>query len=306
MTEFRYKQIGYVALNVSDIERSTAFQHDTIGLETNPQVDPAAFGATLLRSGRTACEVALYEGPEPGLRRVAFEMENERHLEAARRHLDALGVRTWDAPAADRTAFAQQASFRFAEPNTALTVELFVGNGVSIPPAAGSGRPSNIDRLGHVVVTVLDPAVVTEFFVREMNFRVSDYIDNVAFMRCFPNPFHHSFAITPGTENRLNHVNFLVHSLDDFGVAMNRTKKQNIEIVFGPGRHPPSGSVFLYFLDPDALTFEFSTGMEEFPEADPREPRRLPRVPESFDYWGGVRSPRHGAVGRFAAEEALR
>ena len=64
--------------------------------------------------------------------------------------------------------------------------------------------------------------------------------------------------------------------------------------------------MFLYFLDPDALTFEFSTGMEEFPETEPRQPRRLPLAPESFDYWGGARDPRHGMVGRFALEEAYR
>ena len=305
MADLRYKKIGYVALNVPNRERSTAFQHETIGLETNPRVDPIGFGATLLRSGRSACEVALYDGVEPGLRRVAFEMENERYLEAALEHLNGLGVKTWDVPSSDLAAFEQRSAFRFAEPNTGLTVELYAGTGVDIPPA-GDRPISNVDRLGHVVISTIDPTPITEFFVNEMNFRVSDYIGNVAFLRCFPNPFHHSFAITFGNENRLNHVNFLVHSLDDFGQAMNRTKRQNIEIVFGPGRHPPSGSVFLYFLDPDALTFEFSTGMEEFPEREPRAPRQLPRVPESFDYWGGPRDPRHGAVGRFALEASPR
>jgi 2,3-dihydroxy-p-cumate/2,3-dihydroxybenzoate 3,4-dioxygenase len=306
MADLRYKKIGYVALNVSNRERSTAFQHETIGLETNPAVDPIAFGATLLRSGESACEVALYDGPEPGLRRVAFEMESERYLDAALKHLVNLGVKTWDVPSTDLAAFEQRSAFRFSEPNTALTVELYVGSGAATPARAGDRPASNIDRLGHVVISTIDPEPITDFFVKEMNFRVSDYIGNVAFLRCFPNPFHHSFAITFGNENRLNHVNFLVHTLDDFGQAMNRTKRQNIDIVFGPGRHPPSGSVFLYFLDPDALTFEFSTGMEEFPDAHPREPRHLPRIPESFDYWGGTRDPRHGAVGRFTLEESHR
>ena len=306
MAGLRYKRIGYVALNVSNRERSTAFHHETIGLETNPLVDPIAFGATLLRTGQSACEVALYDGPEPGLRRVAFEMESERYLEQAHEHLCGLGVRTWDVPASDRTAFGQRSAFRFAEPNTALTVELYAGDDSGVPPATGNRPITNINRLGHVVICAVDPEPVTEFFVNEMNFRVSDYIGNVAFMRCFPNPFHHSFAITPATENRLNHVNFLVDSLDDLGRAIYRHQQQDIEIVFGPGRHPPSGSVFLYFLDPDGMTFEFSTGMEEFPEVAYREPRRLPRVRESFDYWGAVRSPRHGAVGRFINEELAR
>jgi 2,3-dihydroxy-p-cumate/2,3-dihydroxybenzoate 3,4-dioxygenase len=306
MPDLRYKNVGYVAINVTDRDRSTAFQHETIGLETNPAVDSQTFGATLLRVGRSAAQVALYDAAEPGLRRIAFEMESERYLDAALKHLSSLGVKTWDVPAKDRTAFAQRASFRFAEPNTDLTVELYVGNDAAIPAPATDRPRSNLDRLGHVVLNVIDPPAVTKFFTDEMNFRVSDYIDKVAFMRCFPNPFHHSLAIVPGPENRLNHVNFLVHSLDDFGQCLNRAKRQKVEIVFGPGRHPPSGSVFLYFLDPDALTFEFSTGMEQFPETGYREPLRYPLVPESFDYWGGARDPRHGQVGRFVLEESNR
>lgn len=303
MVDLRYKHVGYVALNVSDRARSTAFHHAMLGLEINPVVDPTAFGARLLRSGRSACDVALYDGSEPGLRRIAFEMESERYLDRARAHLDTIGVKTWDVPESDRDAFVQRWAFRFAEPNTSLTVELYVGDDIELPGAAS--RLSNINRLGHVVICAVDPKPVTEFFVKEMNFRISDYIGSVAFMRCFPNPLHHSFAIIPATENRLNHVNFLIETLDDVGRALNRTKAQNVEVVFGPGRHPPSGSVFLYFLDPDGMTFEFSTGMEEFPESNAREPRHMPMVPESFDYWGAVPSPRHGAVGRFSPDDQL-
>jgi hypothetical protein len=31
----------------------------------------------------------------------------------------------------------------------------------------------------------------------------------------------------------------------------------------------------------------------------------MPMIPESFDYWGGVPSPRHGAVGRFSRDDEL-
>lgn len=305
MADLRYKQLGYVALNVTDRSRATAFHRASLGLETNPLVDPGAFGATLLRGRATACDLALYDGPEPGLRRVAFEMESDRDLERAHAHLATLGVPTWDVTTAERTAFAQRAAFRFAEPNTRLTIELYAGDGSSPPPLAGPSL-ANIDRLGHCVVCVTDPVPMTNFFVDELNFRVSDYIGTVAFMRCFPNPHHHSFAITPSKlgYDHLNHVNFLVDSLDDLGRSMYRIKRQEVEIVYGPGRHPPSGSVFLYFLDPDGMTFEFSTGMEEFPEFDPREPRHMPMDRASFDYWGTTKSEKSGAVGRFLPDDA--
>ena len=170
-------------------------------------------------------------------------------------------------------AFAPQRAFDLPSRRTGLVVELPGQH--RVPPFA-DGAPSNITQLGHAVIYNRCPAV-TKFFLDELNFRASDFVGDAAFLRCFPNPFHHSFAVTPGPENRLNHVNFLVSHLDDVGRALYRLKAQDVPIVFGPGRHPPSGSVFLYFTDPDGYTFEFSTGMEEFPEVAPRPPRTCAR-----------------------------
>jgi 2,3-dihydroxy-p-cumate/2,3-dihydroxybenzoate 3,4-dioxygenase len=89
----------------------------------------------------------------------------------------------------------------------------------------------------------------------------------------------------------------MVSAIDDIGIAINRFKRAGVPIVFGPGRHPASESVFLYFLDPDGLTLEYSFGMEEFPEVAPRQARVLPPVPESIDVWGGIRDPRMSATG---------
>ena len=75
-----------------------------------------------------------------------------------------------------------------------------------------------------------------------------------------------------------------------------------LPIVRGPGRHPPSGSVFLYVLDPDGLTVEYSYGMEEFPEQDARVHRVLPLAPESIDTWGSITDRRLGAVGEIEVD----
>jgi 2,3-dihydroxy-p-cumate/2,3-dihydroxybenzoate 3,4-dioxygenase len=59
----------------------------------------------------------------------------------------------------------------------------------------------------------------------------------------------------------------------------------------------PSGSIFLYFLDPDGMTVEYSFGMEEFPEEGAREPRMLEPRPEALDTWGSVPKPAFAKVG---------
>lgn len=40
------------------------------------------------------------------------------------------------------------------------------------------------------------------------------------------------------------------------------------------------------------MTLEYSFGMEEFSEVDPREVRRLPMAPKYIDEFGSVRVPR--------------
>ncbi len=141
----------------------------------------------------------------------------------------------------------------------------------------------------------------------QLGFRVSDFVPGfAAFLRCFPNPLHHSLAILTGTDDHLNHVNFMVKDIDDVGRGMNRLKQQEVDIVFGPGRHQPSESIFLYFLDPDRMTVEYSFGMECIPEDAGREPRLLEPAPGTLDTWGSVPTPAFGKIGRIETGEAAR
>ena len=81
-------------------------------------------------------------------------------------------------------------------------------------------------------------------------------------------------------------------------------RKNGVPIVYGPGRHDISNSIFLYYLDPDRLTAEYSFGMEEFPEVAAREPRRLPLRPEILDSWGGEPAPGCGKIGTVEKENS--
>ncbi len=89
----------------------------------------------------------------------------------------------------------------------------------------------------------------------------------------------------------------MVSEIDDIGKAVNRLNRNQVPIVHGPGRHPPSGSIFLYFLDPDGLTVEYSFGMETFPAENPRKPRLMEPIQPSFDYWDCPIDPRKSAIG---------
>jgi 2,3-dihydroxy-p-cumate/2,3-dihydroxybenzoate 3,4-dioxygenase len=293
---FRFRRLGYVALNVTDIDRSLAFYRDLVGLQPSEiGVETAA-----LRCGRDHHSLLLCRASEPGLKRIAFELESERDLAAAEAHLAARGLAPEAVDERATAALAIGRAIRFREPASRLCVELYARmRHMALPYEP---RLANIQRLGHVVVQVRQFDAVRAFFTDVLGFRVSDDVTGfAAFLRCFPNPLHHSLAVIAGSEDRLHHVNFMVSDIDDVGRAHNRLRKAQVEIVFGPGRHLPSESIFLYFLDPDRMTVEYSFGMEEFPEVGAREPRLLEARPEALDTWGGLPAPAFAKVGRIEA-----
>jgi 2,3-dihydroxy-p-cumate/2,3-dihydroxybenzoate 3,4-dioxygenase len=282
--DFRYRRLGYVALNVSDVERSGKFYRDFVGLTPAGQ---ALNGEHLFRCSERHHDIALHQADAVGLRRVGWEMETAKDVANVRAHLQTLDIQAHPVAAAECEALGVSDAFRSTEPNTGATFEYFHSLRKAETPFVPS--VAKIARLGHLVLFAKDYQATEKFFLEQLNFRASDRIDGaVTFMRCFPNPLHHSFGLGNAGENRLNHVNFMVTDMDDIGRALWRMKKNDVPIVFGPGRHPPSESVFLYFLDPDDLTLEYSFGMEEFPEHNPRQPRLMPPGLSSIDFWGAV------------------
>jgi 2,3-dihydroxy-p-cumate/2,3-dihydroxybenzoate 3,4-dioxygenase len=277
---------------VTDLDRSLAFYRDLVGLEL---VRHDA-GSAIFRCGERHHDVVLLAADSPGLKRVAFELEAAADLGAARDRFATLGLEVADVGAEERAQLRQGETIRVREPCSGLEFEFFIDG--ERPVTDFAPTVAKITRVGHVVIEVTDLAAVLGFLVDHANFRTSDYVEGrIHFLRCFPNPLHHSFAVQQGAENRLHHVNLMVSDIDDVGRGMNRMKKAGVEIVFGPGRHEPSGSVFLYFLDPDGMTLEYSFGMEEFPEASPRTARNLDPKPEVLDIWGSVPAPRFAKVG---------
>jgi 2,3-dihydroxy-p-cumate/2,3-dihydroxybenzoate 3,4-dioxygenase len=288
----RYSKLGYVALNVSDLSRSARFYEEMVGLA---RTGTGKRGEVYLRCSGDHHNLVLCQGPA-GVARLGWQMENAGEVERMRERARAAGLAVTDVPSAESDELRQDASIRIVLPHVGLTFEFYS----AMAPAGEPFKPSvaRIERLGHVVLRTPMVAEATACALEVFNFRHSDSIDGlVNFLRCFPNPFHHSLAFTRAPASGLHHVNFMVSEIDDIGRAMTRLKRNDVPIVYGPGRHPPSESVFLYYLDPDGMTVEYSFGMETFEEAGARGARTLAATPASFDHWGNIPDPRMGKAG---------
>jgi 2,3-dihydroxy-p-cumate/2,3-dihydroxybenzoate 3,4-dioxygenase len=291
--QHRYARLGYVALNVSDLNRSAAFYEGLWGMQPNGgTTDEGRF----FRCSSNHHDLILYKG-EPGLKRVGWQMETESDVDNIAGLLRSHGYKVVDVDAAQLALLHQGRSVRFSEPFTGATHEYFAA--VDQEDSPWKPTLANIQRIGHIVLKTPRFREAVKFYSDVLNFKTSDAIGEVVnFMRCFPNPLHHSIGLSNAGMFGLHHVNFMVSDIDDIGRALWRLKNNDVPIVRGPGRHPPSNSVFLYALDPDGITVEYSFGMEEFPEANPRDHRVLPPAPESMDYWGAPTDKRLGKIGK--------
>ncbi|OUS82863.1 VOC family protein [Pseudomonas putida] len=294
---FRYKKLAYAAINVTDLSRSVPFYRDIVGLDLVKQDGDIAY----FRCSRDHHNIVLYQAPGHGLKRVGFELEQESDVRAAFEHFDQRGMQPTWVSAEEAKQLRQGLGFRVRERHSGLLFELFVGNMHLSNPFVPT--VAKIARIGHVVIGSENFEGSRDSLVDDFGFRVSDLIeDRIIFMRCHPNPFHHTFAVGPASSSHFHHVNFMVTDIDDIGKALYRIKQHDIKVVFGPGRHPPSDSVFFYFLDPDGITVEYSFGMEEFAEHGARPPRYMEPVPESLDAWGAVPDGQFGRSGPIERE----
>jgi 2,3-dihydroxy-p-cumate/2,3-dihydroxybenzoate 3,4-dioxygenase len=290
----RYSRLAYVALTVTDLERSRAFYQQTVGLRFEGR---SPGGEAVLRASAEQ-QVFLHAGGKPGLKRLGWQMESAQQLDSL-----AAGLARHGVPVIETRTLEGHRSLRITEPNTGGALDFFARP----PGAAAPDSGGAVELLGHAVLRTPRYAEAVEFFTGVLGFRASDEIaGRITFLRCFPNPLHHSIGIAASPRNMLHHVNFLVRGTGEIDAAAGRLRLSGVPIVRGPGHHPPSGSTFLYFLDPDGLTLEYSHGMERFPEVAPRAPRVLPPLQASPDLDAGPRDPRMYAVGEIETEPAGR
>lgn len=289
----RYRKLGYVALNVTDLDRSRKFYERIVGLEPNGE---GPDGAAYFRFDQAHHGVMLCQAPKAGFKRFGWQLENEAQFDVLAKSLARHGIALAEVDRAECAELGQGRSVRFVDPFCGATWEFYAS--MTDAPAAFVPTLTQFDRLGHVVLKTdrLDDAI--RFCEEALNFRLSDKVEGqIAFLRAPPNKYHHTFGIARGDRPGLHHVNFMVSSIDEWGRCTARLPRQNVEVVWGPGRHTNAGTFFVYYLDPDGLTLEYGYGMEEFPETGARVPNVRPPGQESVDLWDSRIDPRTCAFG---------
>jgi 2,3-dihydroxy-p-cumate/2,3-dihydroxybenzoate 3,4-dioxygenase len=275
----RLRDIRYVRLGTRDLDAAARFARDILGLE------PAGCdtGARYFRSDSRDHTLVFLKG-DPRDHATAFELDDAAALDAAGEVLEGLKreVKWGTKDGCTQRRVAAYLSFQDPSGNPIELVVRPQHSGREYFPQRAAG----ITGFSHIGLRTTDPARDEAFWTQVMNARVSDRIGAAPLLRI--DEVHHRMALFPSTYPGVQHVNHQVRGIDDLMRSYYFLKEQGVRIVFGPGRHPTSGAMFLYFEGPDGMVYEYSSGVRLItPEEEAGyRPRQFSFEPESFCMWG--------------------
>ena len=272
--------IAYVRSGVADLDKAVSFATEIVGLESAGIEDGTAY---LRADGRHHC-LSLVEGPS-GVIASGFQVADEDALEAAETELEQAGFRVHRGDKAEARSRRVRSFVGFDDP-FGNRLEL-VCQQEQISRPVEFTRHAGITEFGHLCLDAPDVHEAYRFWSSRFNARVSDWIgDKACLLRI--DPVHHKLAVFQADGPGLCHMNFQVETIDDVFRNWHFLVEHGVEIEMGPGRHPQSTAIFLYFLGPEGFTYEYSFGVRRIEDEAAWRPRTFdPDEPGSIDMWLG-------------------
>jgi catechol-2,3-dioxygenase len=272
-------RLAHAALGARDPEAAASFYEDCVGLAV---VDRGEDGTVYMTTDANHHCLALEPAEARALHRVAFELPTIAELERVASALDNRGVERVEA----KTKRGCERAVAYRGPE-GLGIELLAG--VAKTDAVARARTLRPLKVGHVGVRVADIDAALHFYTEVMGFRLSDWIGHsVVFLRC--NSDHHALVLVadapaPGA-SALHHLAFEGDGWESFRHQADSLAAADRPLEWGPGRHAPSGNLFMYFRDDEGNRIEWMSDAGRIWDDQAREARVYdPAEPSTWNVW---------------------
>ena len=189
--------LGYVALNVSDMDGWLDLVTSVFGMQVLPRQDSEAVD---LRIDDHHHRFSLYPSKEDSVAAIGWEVSSADDLDDLVKKLTAYGIEVTAASSAQCDERKVRNMVRFIDPTCDMQVELFYSPQIEeipfCPSKAISGYNTGKLGLGHIVYFVDDYQKSSQFYQEVLGFSISDYIvwdekeKDATFFHC--NPRHHA------------------------------------------------------------------------------------------------------------------
>lgn len=268
-----------VALEVPDLAAAETFYAGTWGLTVAARSERAVY---LRGSGVDHHLLALHAGQGvPAIRKVSLRARSLEALQRVAEATVAAGGRI-ESPA---TASDDPSG------GTVLSVcdvdgrRFEIVHGDATWPALAPRPPDAPVRLAHAVLNCHDVETTRAFTERAFGFVLADRTRIMAFMNCDAD--HHTLALGDTDNDALNHIAFVMPTLDAVMRGGGRMKDAGLPPQWGPGRHGPGDNVFNYFVDPFGIVIEYTAEVAQIgDDYRPGKPADWTWPPGRVDHWG--------------------
>jgi catechol 2,3-dioxygenase len=281
----------HAELNVQDIEATTAFYKDVIGLTELSRDRGVVYLGTGLDENY---DVALSEGGT-GVSHFAVRVETLDDLDRYERRLADAGVET------ARNDYegepGQEAGLRFDLP-TGTRMELVTVDDrryhhSNETPGGGRGGAAPVD-VDHITLVSPDVQSDAEFLADRLDFDISSVVtdDGEKWEGAFTRrgDYHHDVAFLPNPveEMTIHHMAWEVRSIDHMKAFIDRLSQHGTELEFGIGRHYAGDNIFSYFWTPGGNRIELTAEMATI---DPQAETEYVPFEQAISAWGPVEFP---------------
>jgi 2,3-dihydroxy-p-cumate/2,3-dihydroxybenzoate 3,4-dioxygenase len=280
--------IRYVRMGTRDLDAAIQFATKTVGLELASMDGKWAYFKSdrVTTRGDTRDHTLAYFEGDPGDHTIGLELKDHRDFDDVGAQLDNANypVRMGSK---DECEQRRVHAFIATQDPTGNKIEILArpfNSGVRYFP----GRDAGITHFSHIGLNTTNPQRDEKFWTTVFNARVSDWLGDTPLFRIAT--AHHSVVLFPTTKPGVQHINHQVEDIDDVMRSWYFLKERGVNIVFGPGRHPLSGAMMVYFEGPDGMVFEYSVGVKHIlPEQEATyRPRQFGFERYALDMWGSL------------------
>ncbi len=282
------QDIRYVRLGTRDLEGAIEFATKVIGLQLVAREGKSVYFRSdkVAVRGDTRDHTLVYFEGDPTDHTIGFDLKDHRDFDAVGAALDNGGYRTRLAGRDECDQRRAKGVIQSQDP-TGNKIEIVARpyhTGVRTFPS----RDAGITHFSHIGLNSSDPVRDEKFWTQLCSARVSDWLGDAPLLRI--GTAHHSIAIFPYPQPGVQHINHQVEDVDDLMKSYYFLKERGVKIAWGPGRHPLSTAVMLYFYGPDRMVYEYSCGVKHIMPEDEATYRPRQFAPEltSFCMWGAV------------------
>lgn len=272
---------GHAAIRVLDMEESTHFYGDVLGLvETGRD----SLGRVYYRAWDEPDHnsIVLCPADRAGIEFFGFKVDSPETLDKLEADLRAYGCPTERLPAGEMLQTGERV--RFEIPSGHL-IELYAEKGrLATPQTCNNPPPWNPEsergiaplRFDHGLLYGPDIEKVQDLFCNVLGFYLVEQIlleDNktqLAIWLTTSNKAHDIAFVRHPEPNKLHHVSFLLESWEKVLRAADLMSMNKISIDMGPTRHGVTRGTTIYAFDPSGNRFEtFCGGYETYPDYGP-------------------------------------